>query len=523
MAAARVALLTPARILEQVQADRLDFLTTRRRGTESRQRTLRATLDWSYQLLPESGQRFLASLSVFRGGWTLEAARAVCALSEGETLDLLTLLRNSSLLKVTDTNEGMRFMLLETIREYSQEKLIELGEDSTVRRRHRDHFVALAEQAEPELMGPDRAMWMERLQTEHDNLCWAIAWCETEEANAGTHLRLVGALSHFWDVRGYLDLGRGYLTKALGRAEASGPTAERAKALQGAGALAHRTGDYASAFQSDCASARTLFEESLGIYRELGDRGGIALSLNSLGYVAYSQDDYEAARSLLQQSLAMSRQLADRRGTALSLNILGLMAGSQGDKGAARALHEESLAIRRELRDKPSIAWSLYQLGNVALDQGDYEAARTLLQESLTLYREMGHPFILHVLGALGHVAREAEDYGRASALYRESLLLRRELGDAHEQTVTTACSLEDFAGLAGRQRQCERAVRLLGAAEALCATLGRTLPIAIAAEYERTIAAARCALSEEAFAAAWEAGSVMTPAQAVDYALQYD
>src|SRR5262249_6459695 len=137
---ARVALLSPARILEQVQADRLDFLATRRRDAESRQKTLRATLDWSYTLLPEPAQAFLAALSVFRGGWTPEAAAAVCALSEEETLELLTLLRDNSLIKVSDTDEGMRFTMLETIREYGQEKLLELGEDAAVRPRHRDYF-----------------------------------------------------------------------------------------------------------------------------------------------------------------------------------------------------------------------------------------------------------------------------------------------------------------------------------------------------------------------------------------------
>src|SRR5262249_38533276 len=154
----------------------------------------------------------------------------VCGVSEAETLELLTLLRDSSLLKVSDTDEGLRFSLLETIREYGQERLRTSGEDDVVRGQHRDYFAALAEQAEPELTGPDQVMWLDRLEAEHNNLCAAIEWSETDAASAEVGLRLVGTLSRFWEVRGYLNLGRGYLTRALDRAEASAPMGERAKA-----------------------------------------------------------------------------------------------------------------------------------------------------------------------------------------------------------------------------------------------------------------------------------------------------
>ncbi|MCW3100764.1 MAG: transcriptional activator domain protein, partial [Chthonomonadaceae bacterium] len=630
LAAVRVALLTPARILEQVQANRLDFLATRRRDAASRQKTLRATLDWSYTLLPEAARSFLVDLSVFQGGWTLKAAAAICALSEAETLDWLTLLRDSSLLVVSDTDEGMRFTLLETIREYSQEKLQERGEDSAVRRRHRDYFVEYLKQAEPELSGPDQALWLNCLQIDHDNLCAAIEWSETDAASAQVGLWLTGALSRFWDVRGYLCLGRGYLAKALSRADASAPTLERAKALQGAGSLARSQGDF--------ASARALLEESLTILRALGDKGGIALSLNNLGNVASNQGDYGAARTLYEESLVIQRELGDNTGIARSLSNLGNMAYAQGDYGAARPLYEESLVIRRELGDKTGIARSLHSLGNMAYARGDYATARTLYEESLVIRRELGdkagisHSLtnlgvlahtqddkgaagtlyeesliirrelgdkrgitesltnlgtvaqalgdygmakslyeesltiqrelgyragiaeslfhlgnmfytqsdyatarmlldesltirrelgdragIGHSLTNLGNVARAQGDYGTAKSLYEESLSLRREMGDL----LTTAGSLEDFANLAGWQGQFERAVRLLGAAEALRASLGRTLPVGLAAEYQRTVDAAHAALSEEAFAATWEEGRAMTLEQAVAYALE--
>jgi tetratricopeptide (TPR) repeat protein len=204
-------------------------------------------------------------------------------------------------------------------------------------------------------------------------------------------------------------------------------------------------------------------------------------------------------------------------GIAHALHSLGAVAYSQGDPITAGTLHERSLAIRRELGDRVGIAASLYNLGMLANSQGDYDAARTLSQESLRLYRETGHSTIIHVLGFLGHLEREVRDYVQAASFYRESLLLRRERGDVF----AVAQSLEDFAVLAGRQGQSERAVRLLGAQEAVCEAIGRTPPVADAAEYERTIDAARAALSAEAFAAAWEQGRVMTLEQAVAYALE--
>jgi tetratricopeptide (TPR) repeat protein len=269
-------------------------------------------------------------------------------------------------------------------------------------------------------------------------------------------------------------------------------------------------------YQGNNGTARVYFDESLAISRERGDRRGIALSLYYLGSVAQAQGDYAAARTRYEESLAISQELGDQWGIANSLSDLGFAANSQGDYAAARTLLEESLAIRREIGDQWGIALSLYYLGMVAYSQGDYAVARTRLQECLALCLATGNSHTVHVLGLLGHVERDAGDYARASAFYRESLLLRRERGDM----VTTAQSLEDLAALAGRQGQYERAVQLLGAAEALAAPTGHTLPIAVAEEYERTVAAARAALSEEAFSAAWEAGRALTLEQAVAYAL---
>jgi non-specific serine/threonine protein kinase len=550
LAAARVRAMSVEQIATRLNNE-LALLSSSSRTAQSRQQTLRATLDWSYALLSEAERSLLRRLSVFAGGWTLEAAEQVCdgAGIEGRrVLDLLTSLVDKSLVlfEAREADEG-RYRLLDMVRQYAAEGLQASGEAEQIGTRHRDWFLALAEEAEPKLKWAEQAHWLQRLEREHANLRAALAFSETDAQGAQASLRLAGALHRFWQLRGDFSEGRGYLGKALAREGAHEATVARAKALTGAGGLACSHGDYTSArapfeqalmlqrelgdqagialsltglgnvahSQGNQEAARTLYEESLAIRRELGDRWGIANSLSNLGNLAYSLRDYGAAGALYEESLAIYREVGDKAGIANSIYNLGCLAHIQDDPGLAQSLFEESLAVRRAWGDKANIAILLYNLGNVAHTQGDYVAARAPLQESLTLYREIGHPWIIHVLGLLGHVERAVGDYAQATAYYQESLKLRRETGDR----LSLAQSLEDFAGLAGRQGQPERALRLLGAAEALGETLGRTLPIAVAAEYERTVAAAHAALREEAFAAAWEEGRAMTLEQAVAYA----
>jgi tetratricopeptide (TPR) repeat protein len=255
------------------------------------------------------------------------------------------------------------------------------------------------------------------------------------------------------------------------------------------------------------------------IFRELGDQEGITWSLCDLGSTLVRQEQYEAARTFLRESLALSRELGNQRGIAHSLGALGNVAREQGEYKAARTLLEESLALSRELGSLVDIAWSLCNLGSAAMKVGKYEAARAHLEESLTIGRELGsHRDIVFSLGALGHLAREAGDYPGCAAYYRESLRLRQSRDDRW----AIAQALEDFAGLAERQRQWERAVRLLGAAQGVAQILGQSLPVAVARpeEYQRTVDGARAALGEAAFAAAWAAGQEMTLEEAIRYAL---
>jgi predicted ATPase/DNA-binding SARP family transcriptional activator len=581
LAAARVGVLSPARILEQVQVDRLDFLATRRRDAPARQRTLRATLDWSYRLLSEQERAFLAGLSVFRGGWTLEGAEAVFMLNQAETLEALMLLRDNSLIKVADTEDGIRFTLLETVREYAAEQLERIGDREVVMRRHRDFFLKLTEEAEPHLIGPEQSKWLERLESEHENLRAALARSLEEgkrekEVDLSSDalpaslsaLRFCGALQWFWSTHGHWIEALTWYKTVLEADGARKRTAERAKALNGAGMLACMQGDFAFAqtcfeerlvieqefgdrsgiafalnglgnvarYQGEYAAARGYLEESLAIWREIGNQHGIATALNNLGNVVQYQGDYAAARDYYEESLAIKRESGDRRSIADSLNNLGLVAFDQGDYIVSRAYHEESLAIRREIGDRRGIASSLNGLGNMALFQSDYAAARDYYEESLAIWREIGSQLgIATALNNLGYMVVYQGDYAAARGYLEECLALWREIGDQ----LGIVSSLEAFAVLIAAETAgfavpvettgvsekigvgMRKAARLWGAVQELREEIGfRQLPWE-QKELERRIGLVRERLGETDWKEASAEGQAMTLEQAVECALQ--
>jgi predicted ATPase/class 3 adenylate cyclase/uncharacterized protein HemY len=511
LAAARVKALPVEKLNERLD-DMFRLLTGGSRTALPRQQTLRALIDWSYDLLSSSERALLRRLSVFAGGWTLEAAEAVCAgdgVEEWEVLDLLTSLVEKSLVLYEERGGEGRYRLLETVRQYARDRLLEAGEAAAVRGRHRDWCLALAEEAEPKLGGPEQVVWLDRLEREHDNLRAALAWTGAQgECEVG--LRLGWALWGFWVVRGYVGEGREHLARLLALPGAEARTAARAGALNGAGWLAHRQGEY--------GAARALIAESLAIFRELGDKRGIARSLINLGFMACEQGDYGAARAHLEESLAIARERGDKQGIAWSLLRLGEVTYDQGEYGAARAHLEESLAMFRELESKWGIAWTLLRLGEVAYDQGEYGAARAHLEESLAIHRERGDKGgIATALGSLGRMAHDQGDYGAARALLEEGLAIFRALG--HKLGI--AQNLEGLAALAVAQAHSERAARLFGAAEGLREATGAPLPPADRAEHDRPVAAVRTALGEEAFASAWAEGRAMSLEAVIQYALE--
>jgi predicted ATPase len=550
LAAARMKLFTPQALLARL-GQRFQVLTSMARDIPARQQTLRNTIEWSYTLLDSYEQRLFCWLSVFVGGCTLEAVESVCSQAGNETgqvLDGVASLTDKSLLQQREVGEEPRLVMLETIREYGLEQLAARGETDVARQTHAAYYLALAEECVPGLLGPEEVVWLGRLEREHDNLRAAMQWLlERIEVRQYMEmaLRLGGALHRFWRMSGHSSEGRSYLERALANSRGS-TAAVRAEALNVAA-------DLALFDQYDHAQAERLARESLAVYRELGDKRGIATSLSLLGWVAQRQFKRVEAHALHEEGLALSRELGDKRGVAKALYDLSYLAFSQGDYGRSYALKEESLALYRELGDEWSIAFlllqvvsvasyqgdydkayplaeeglalfreledkegiadALFALGGVILNQGDYAKAGSLLEEGLAMYRELGlMRGIARSLFSLGRVAFGQGDHTRAQALHREGLALFKELDDKW----LIALSLEELGAVVAMQGQPLWAARLVGAAAAFREAIGSTPLPAERTNYQRGIEQARMQLGEEAFTAALAEGRTMTPEQAL-------
>ena len=379
-AAARLKLLSPQALRARLE-HRLALLGGGARDLPHRQQTLRGAIAWSYALLDPSAQRLFRRLAVFVGGCTLAAVAAVCyavddvpagvgAPREQEVFDGVAALVDKSLLRPAAPVHGEpRFRMLETLREYGLECLTACGEAEDMRRAHADYYLALAETAEPTLVGADQRDWLVRLEAEHENVRAALHWAE-ERGESERGLRLAGALCQFWLARGYLREGRKRLARFLQLGETSVP-------LGGAGQRVGGSRGISPIIRGDYVAARRLFEASLALWRELGDTPGIATALNDLGWVAWRQGDYTVARTLSAESLLCWRELGDTRGIATSLTNLGWTAHHQGDYTTASALHQEGLALRQEVEDPRGMAVSLAFLGWTVSRQGDYARAAT--------------------------------------------------------------------------------------------------------------------------------------------------
>ena len=511
LAAARVRTLA----VEEIDArldQRFRLLTGGSRTAMPRQQTLRALIDWSYDLLNHSEQTLLQRLSVFARGWTLAAAEQVGAgddVAERDVFDLLTSLCDKSLVAAEQIDGSSRYQMLETVRQYAREKLFDRGSGELVRKQHRDFFLALAEEAEPKLTGVEQALWLRLLETEHENLRAALDW-STGEAGAAGGLRLCGVLQRFWWTRGHFAEGREWCARVLAKAGGEEPTPERAKVLNVAGGLAYLQGDY--------PAARARHQESLAIRRQLDDQSGIATSLGNLGVVTLAQGDLASAKALHEESLAIRRQLGDRADIARALNNVGVATYLQGDYSAARVIYQEGLAIMRELGDQSVIANFLNNLGNAALDQDDLPAARALFEESLTIGRQLGDRYgIAYALDCLANVAFEQANFPVAQLLAEESLAIRRDLGDRSG----IAYSLEAVAVAIAALGSSLGGARIWGAAERMRTEIGSPLPPDERPRYDRRVARAREASGDAvAFDRAWEEGRALTLNQVFEFAI---
>jgi non-specific serine/threonine protein kinase len=510
LAAARAPLLTTEQIAARLD-NALRLLARGPAAAPPRQQTLEATLDWSYDLLSEAEQRLFDRLSVFAGGFALEAAEAVCGgdgIDREDVLDLLAALVEKSLVTRTEPagTGAARYRLLEPIRQYGWLNLRVAGEAGTLRQRHRDWFLALAEEAAPALRRPEQAIWLERIGTDHDNLRTALEWCRDDAAEAAAGARLAVALWRYWEVRGPLIEGRRWLEWALDAHDV--PPSLRATAANAAGVLARQHGDL--------NAAGALFERSLALAREMGDAPAVARSLNNLGELTMTRGEHSAARSLLEESMTLWRRPEDQWELARTVHNLGAVAYSQGDLATARGFFAEVLAMKRATGDRQGTASAVTNLGLVAMAMGDLDAARPLLGESLAIYRALGdRRRAAHVLQGLADLARLEGDHARSARLFSQSLRIYGEIGDQ----IGVAHCLESLGLVTACAGDHARAARLLGAAEGCRRMLALPLPPAGLAEHEAAVAIARAGLGEPAFAAAWEAGKAMTSEQAIDYA----
>jgi predicted ATPase/class 3 adenylate cyclase len=505
LAAARVRVLPPEPLLARLE-DRFRLLTGGSRTALERHQTLQAAVDWSYDLLTDHERALFNRLAVFAGGWTLEAAEAVCAgesVGTAAVLDLLTRLVDKSLVVVEDQPDGTaRYRLLETLRQYARQKLFGSGEADVVHRRHAAFYLALAADTE---ITPEA---LDRQEREHDNARAALRWL-VEHGEGEQALRLGRELWAFWAFRGYYSEGRERLAALLALPEAAARTEVVGRVYAGAGRLAFNQGDY--------AAARTMYEQTLAIARERGDARLVAAALGSLGHVAREQGDYATARTVYGEQLASARAAGDKAGVGGALNYLGLVALQEGDYAAARTLLEEALGIHRELGRGLGATHVTTRLGHVAHAEGDHAAARARYEQSLATLRAVDDKrSVANLLVNLALVEVDEGDLAAARVHLEDAAALGRELQDR----AAAAMLLDGFAGLAAAGGLPARAVRLAGAAAGLREGIGAAHPRNLRDWVERRLQPARDALTGAAFAAAWAAGQAMPLEQAVADAL---
>jgi len=429
LAAARVRTLSVQQITAHLD-ERFRLLTGGSRTALPRHQTLRGLIDWSYGLLSEAERELFRRVSVFVGGWTLEASVAVCAGVDVDRYDIVELLGrlvDKSLCLIDGEGSDPRYRLLETIRQYGFEKLAETSEGQVVRARHRDFYLGFAEDAEPRLQGPEQVAWLQRLEADHDNLRAALRWsldCDETEAA----LRLGSALSLFWDTHGYVREGREWLDELLAHArERPTSTVTTRRALGKVLDAASRT----RARWSEFPQATEFLTHGLAVWRELGDKRGIAEALNNLAVGATQSGDRVRARVLVAESLALFRELSDKRGTAHALNNLAEILRGEGDLPGARALFEESVPLFEAIEERRGLSHALDNLGGILTAQGDYGPAEALYSRSRRLAEELGdNHAVATALRSLGGVAHHRGDHERARSFYEDSVARFREMGD---------------------------------------------------------------------------------------------
>lgn len=464
LAGARATMFSAGEIAARLD-DRFSLLTAGARTALPRQRTLRAAIEWSHDLLTVPERTVFHRLSVFANSWSLDAASEICSLADAsQTLELLAHLVNKSLVIAEEQNGQTRYRMLETIREYASEKLASDGEMARLRDQHLAFFVKLAETAQTKLNGPEQSEWFATLERDHDNLRRALEW-SLAGSQVAKGLRLAVALTHFWDAHDHAGEGYWWLMRLLAEPAASGPTLPRARALQGAGFLAF--------VQHDFAHARPPTEAALRLAQELGDQRLVAVCLLSLGIVSYAEHNFSDARSYYEQALAVQRTLGDPRSISVALAHVALSALHDGEYPRAQALLEESLNLVVQLQDKFAMAYAYRRLAQAALYQGQLERAADACRQSVALSLEVS--------------SKQA-----------------------------TIAAIAVFAAIRMAQQQPIPAVRLFGATDALRQSTETQLRPYDGEVYDRHVAALRQQLAADVFEAAWSAGHKLSMEDAI-------
>jgi predicted ATPase/DNA-binding CsgD family transcriptional regulator len=522
LAAARVRVFPPAALLAQLGGSghgrnagpglALDLLRHGARDLPIRQQTLRDAITWSYDLLAPAERQLLRRLAVFAGGCTAEAVKRVCEASWAEIAFLIenSLLRQAPVIAARDPGgSGPRYRMLETVRAYALEQLIASGEEPEIRRRHAAYYVELAEEAEPWLVGPSQTIWLARLDLEVENVRAVTRWA-ADAGDVETLLRLSAALIRFWHGREDPESARERVESIVALAAAAPPLPATIRALTGAGDVSRALGDH--------QTARSLFEQSLWMARQLGDPAETSAVLALLSRLAGQRGSHAEARRLGEESLMVFEASGDQTGLAAALHELGMTSYREGDQMQARRLLERGQAVARRLGDVRLTSTCTFGLALTCHVTGQLDQAEQLFDQCLTTARAQQNRMSEgSILNNVGHLAILRGDLGRARELLRESLLASREAGDRRRLAFT----LSAVAGLFAVEGESERALRLDAAGHAALSVVGATLAAPMRTLYDEQIAPAKVALGTVGVRDAWAAGQTMTLDGAVDEALE--
>ena len=506
MAAAWAKTLTPAKMLERLERQ-LDILVSRRRDLPLRHQSLRATIEWSYSLLTPQQQDFLIRLSVFRGGWTLEAVEDLYGPA---ALELLMELQERSLVVTEQKEEEIRYSLLQTILEFSSERLESSGQAFEVRKRHCDHYLRLAEASEAQVASTGQVGLLPRLDAERDNLRAAMAFCLAPNGPIELGLRFPAAMHHYWESRGALAEGLGICLALIAHPGTETRSEGRANTLQ--------TAFWMAFYQGDHAQGRAWMEESLDILREVGSPFNLANGLNAMAAALIGAKEYARAQEACEESMTIWQQLGDRSKTCRAMHNLASVLRARGDIEGARRMFEECLELNRQARDITGSAGTLQVLSWLYFDQGDLVSARRVGEEALRLNRETGNKtWETFTLCSLAWVALGEGNTEEAFAHCSAGLVLLKDVGSKKD----TASALECLAEIAHAEASWERAAQLWGSAVALRTATGRPGAHTNAHTYATKVEETRAALGESSFRAAWDRGGGRTMEEMLDYALQ--